>query len=191
MLKKSKITLQYDLEGNFIKEWKTITLAAKEVRGKLKGISKNLNGESHKAYGFQWKFKEENYPIKISALDEILDYGKRINIIQYSLDGDFIKVFPSATKAAIELNSIPNIISRAVKLQGISCGFQWRVFTNDYPLKIEKSFVSKKVKCSSNQETLIFNSLKEASDKFNVSYVTIRNWCKINANKEGYVWFFN
>lgn len=51
--------LQFDTEGNFIKEWVSATAAEKSISGKFTGaISHNLKGKSKTAFGFVWKLKE-------------------------------------------------------------------------------------------------------------------------------------
>ena len=47
--------LQYDLDGNFIREWSSATDVGEEVR---KGISQCLRGKSKSSYGYVWKYKE-------------------------------------------------------------------------------------------------------------------------------------
>ena len=54
----SKPIFQYDLEGNFIKEWSSIIEAAKYLNKKEgTSISHCLRGKSKKAYGYKWKYK--------------------------------------------------------------------------------------------------------------------------------------
>lgn len=57
--KKSKITLQYDLEGNFIREWKSMRDAARTLGIVSGNISNAIYGRNRmKSYkGFIWKFK--------------------------------------------------------------------------------------------------------------------------------------
>lgn len=51
--------LQYDLEGNFIKEWDSATNAERKISGKFTGaISHCINGKTKTAYGYVWKYKE-------------------------------------------------------------------------------------------------------------------------------------
>ena len=50
-----KPILQYDLEGNFIKEWSNINEAI--IKTNSKGISNNLTGRNKSAGGFIWKYK--------------------------------------------------------------------------------------------------------------------------------------
>lgn len=53
--KLKKTVIQYDLDGNFIKEWKSATDVGKEVQG---NIVKCLKGRYKTAYGYIWKYKE-------------------------------------------------------------------------------------------------------------------------------------
>ena len=54
-----KPILQYDLEGNFIREWESTSHLVKEKGYSNGSISDCLNGRWKKAYGFIWKFKNE------------------------------------------------------------------------------------------------------------------------------------
>lgn len=53
-----KAIFQYDLEGNFIKEWKNSKELCKEMGYSNGYISDTLNNKYNKAYGYKWKFKE-------------------------------------------------------------------------------------------------------------------------------------
>ena len=48
--------LQYDLDGNFIREWSSATDVGREVKG---GICSCLKGRKKTAYGYIWKYKED------------------------------------------------------------------------------------------------------------------------------------
>ncbi|MCP3660520.1 MAG: GIY-YIG nuclease family protein [Bacteroidetes bacterium] len=50
-----KSILQYDIDGNFIKEWDTITQASKALN--IKGINENLKNRSKTSGGYIWKYK--------------------------------------------------------------------------------------------------------------------------------------
>jgi hypothetical protein len=52
--KYTKPVLQYDLEGNFIKEWEGISVANKSY----KGVHNALNGRAKTAHKFIWKYKK-------------------------------------------------------------------------------------------------------------------------------------
>jgi len=61
-----KAIIQYDLQGNFIKEYKGASEAILNIG---KGNSNNINdcarGIYKSTYGYQWKYKTKNYPLKI------------------------------------------------------------------------------------------------------------------------------
>ena len=50
-----KPILQYDLDGNFIREWGSATDVGKEVNGNIVNC---LKGRYKTAYGYIWKYKE-------------------------------------------------------------------------------------------------------------------------------------
>lgn len=53
--KYKKPILQFDLDGNFIKEWESATDVGKEVKG---NICHCLRGDFKTAYGYKWVYKE-------------------------------------------------------------------------------------------------------------------------------------
>lgn len=56
---KRKIVLQFDLQGNFIKEWESITKASQTLQINIAGIGGCLQGRYKTSGGFIWKLKEE------------------------------------------------------------------------------------------------------------------------------------
>jgi hypothetical protein len=60
--------LQYDLQGKFVKEWKSIVDATKNIAkhnnsSLIRGV---LRGDKPSAYGFMFRYKENNkFPLKI------------------------------------------------------------------------------------------------------------------------------
>lgn len=55
-----KPILQYDLEGNFIKEWRSTSDLVEEMGYSNGYISDCLHGKHKKAYNYVWKFKDCN-----------------------------------------------------------------------------------------------------------------------------------
>jgi group I intron endonuclease len=96
--KRSIHILQYNLNGDFIKEYETQADAAKAV-GKENceyNINKALKKIMNQAYGYQWRYYKENYEIKIPSVlrkVQVLDYNK-----------NEIAVFDSPILAAKSLN---------------------------------------------------------------------------------------
>ena len=54
---KGKTILQYDLAGNFIKEWKGIKEAGRQLKIWDTTIGNALRSKSHKGKGFIWQYK--------------------------------------------------------------------------------------------------------------------------------------
>lgn len=82
--------LQYDLEGNFIKEWNSL-IEIKEVLGFHKEtIRLNINGKTKYSNGYKWLYK--NKPEK-----KFVSKVRKIN--QYDLEGNFIKIWDNEKEA--------------------------------------------------------------------------------------------
>lgn len=85
---RNKPIIQYDLKGNIIKEWPSISDAADTL--KIQHIHAVCKGVRKSAGGFFWKYKEENdsptkidIPTKFDGLKKkILQYDKNENLIQ-------------------------------------------------------------------------------------------------------------
>jgi group I intron endonuclease len=61
VIAKMKIPIiQYDLSGNFIKEWDSLTSAANELKIYVGCINNCLRNRSKSSYGFVWKYKQIN-----------------------------------------------------------------------------------------------------------------------------------
>lgn len=67
-----KPVLQYDLEGNFIKEWESFTKIFKELGFNVSNISACCYGKLKSAYGYIWKLKEQALVDFFVLFDELL-----------------------------------------------------------------------------------------------------------------------
>ena len=124
-----KPILQYDLDGNFIKEFR----GAREAQRILKtvfstGICNCANGKLKQSGGFIWRYK-----ISDKIIDHIeVDLGKKYHtrrIIQMDLDGNEIKVWNSIKEASIQLKISKGTISNVlggVKGKTTAGGFKWK-----------------------------------------------------------------
>ena len=54
-----KPIVQFDLKGNFIKEWKSLTEASRSLNCRIDSISNCLKNKSKTSCGFIWKYKNE------------------------------------------------------------------------------------------------------------------------------------
>lgn len=55
--KKSKPVLQYDKDGNFIKEWPSLSEINRQLGFNLGNLSLCCNGKLNQAYEYKWKYK--------------------------------------------------------------------------------------------------------------------------------------
>jgi hypothetical protein len=122
----TKIVLQYDLDGNLIKEWPSAVSVYKKLKIKpakcCRGVQKTLGG-------FIWRYKDEWFDLGLDKLDE-----QSRQVSQYDLDGNWLRDF-SSIKESEELLNICNV--------GMSCsgkyksagGYIWRYKGVDPPKK--------------------------------------------------------
>lgn len=59
-LQKTKPILQYDLQGNFIKEWKSSVEAGRHIKISPTNITACCNDRMKTARGYKWKYKDTN-----------------------------------------------------------------------------------------------------------------------------------
>lgn len=104
----SKSVFQYDLQGNFIKEFNSIASASKECNISVSGISSNCNGIQKSTGGFIFSFERKE---KIEAYTNSVT--KKVS--QYDLQGNFIKEFDSITLASKETGVEGTLISDCCK----------------------------------------------------------------------------
>jgi hypothetical protein len=96
---------QYDLEGNFIKEWECINDAAKALNLHVTNISKCCKEKQISTGGFTWRyFKSEKVKLRLC---------KNIKTIYtYSLNWDLLNAYESCHEASIDLKMNPVVIKR-------------------------------------------------------------------------------
>lgn len=105
-LSKSHPVLQYDLDGNFIKEWNTAVEAANALNLNSKYITSTCRGHQKTYNGMKWKYKDDSDP-----LSKIENGSQPVS--QFSLNDDFIKSYHSIGEAAKETNIDRASISKA------------------------------------------------------------------------------
>jgi len=116
----SKKVYQYDLDGNFIKEWDSATDVATHFKVNPSLISSccNKNSATKSSCGFQWSFNK---------FDKLKPYknDKSKKILQFSLNGKFIKEWNSKLEAMKFYNNqgIRSCVEGRTKQ---SAGFIWK-----------------------------------------------------------------
>ena len=118
--KLKKIILQYDLDGNFIKEW---NCGSNNMPKKYKHAGGCAREEKGTLYGFQWRYKtSDDYPTKIDKFEN----KSFERVIQKDLQGNIIKIWDNQTKAAESVGCSVTLISRVCHGKGKTAkGYKW------------------------------------------------------------------
>lgn len=95
----------YDLMGNFIKEYDTITDASNELNILHQGIMSVLRGINGNCNGYLFKYSDDGSIVK-PCLNPL-----RKPVICYRESGEFISEYRSAADAAREMRVAPNKVS--------------------------------------------------------------------------------
>lgn len=123
---------QYSIDGEYITSFNSASDAGRNLGDVLmgRGISDAVLKYKKTAYGFQWKFSDDDriiYPLQEN------EYFTTKSVVQLTLDGEYIKTFEKANYAYKELGKKDNgMISQVCKgRRGKYAGFKW-MYTNDY-----------------------------------------------------------
>ena len=175
-LKRIKKVYQYDMDGNYIKEFTSIAEALREVAPHIKSsgnITLCCKGKRHNAYGFQWSYEYNGDKIdRCLTREEITSSVMSMPVYQYSLSGDYIREYKSISEAKniTGLTGIQYCISGVNKTSG---GFQW---FNEYmgeKVSSAKS-VSEKSSETNSKKVYMYNNDKQLLQIF----VSCKKACK-------------
>lgn len=128
----SKSILQYTLQGNFKKEWESMTKAAEYYQCDIRSISNCCRGVSKTAEGYIWKVKDsEDFPRSIEPVKRMPrkrpkpKYGI---IVQLDMTGKAIQEWESPVDAAkaIGIKSSSNIIQVCIGNRNSLKGYLWK-----------------------------------------------------------------
>ena len=127
-----KVVLQYDLSGNFIREFDSVISISDEYGYNSGNIASCCRGVAVSANGYIWRYKDEFLEIDL----ERLNYQKR-KIKQYDLKGNLIKSYDSIKDAASFGFNEGNIQDCCVYRLKSHRGFIWRYIEDDNPVVYE------------------------------------------------------
>ena len=124
----TKVVLQYDLEGNFIKEWPSAVSVYKKLKIKPERC---CQGRMKTSKGFIWRYKDDWFDLGLDKLDEH-EHSKKVS--QYDLKGNWIRGFNSIKEAeeSLDICSVGSCCSGLSKSAG---GFIWRYYGDEAPRK--------------------------------------------------------
>ena len=104
----TNLVLQYDLEGNFIKEWSGVKEISNYFGINKESIRTNINGGTKLSMGFKWFYKNKTPKIFKSKL-------KNTPVNQYDLGGNFIKTWGSIREAEILFGNKEKYLNNNIK----------------------------------------------------------------------------
>lgn len=121
----SKKILQYNLNGEFLKEWDSITEASNFYNIPISGISQCCQGITKSAHKYIWRYKTPNFPLKISNYTKQYRY---VPVLQYNLQYVFIKEYKSLTDASQKTNINISYISDCIRgKRKTAGGYMWKI----------------------------------------------------------------
>jgi len=129
---------QYDIDGNFVASYDSLSLAARSVGASATEISFACQGKKLICRGYKWRYANRQNSEQIATNDKIraerIANGQRkrvqklsIPIIQFTLNGEPLRVFTSAMSASRLTNicstSINKVLRGVIKTAG---GYIWK-----------------------------------------------------------------
>lgn len=181
----NKVIYQYDLEGNFIKEWNSITSAAKELDVSESSIGKAVLYKRTSA-NYLWS------DIKIEKLDisTFNIYDPKVKVYIYDDFGEYVKSFNSINDCVKELNTCLSHVQRSIKTGIKTKGYyiSTELLGKYIKPKIERLTGAVHQYSLDGQYIQSFNSIKEAEQKLNLKLSGINNSIKQGFSYKGYLW---
>ena len=212
--------LQFSLDGELVKEWDSITEAHLALNCHESGIRQCCNGKYRQCAGFMWRYRDD-YTIDPTRIEPVrpkikreftqltieqIEKGKRIcsekfskPVLQFSLDGRFVKEFPSLKSAAQEFGSDSGTITNACKQRKIKTafGFMWR-YKEDVVNPIEGIAPFKNASRGRKKPILQFSEdgkllkewdcIKAAADFYHVSKGCLSQALSLQRKSVGFYW---
>lgn len=155
---------QYDLDGNFIRSYYSITHASQITGISNSGIQAACAGEIKYCKEFQWKYF---YGDK-SNIEKVIPVEKVV--YQFDLQGNYITYYKSCTEASLKTGITKSSINDACNKK-IRCshGYYWSYIKKFEYIPKDKQGTS--VACYDDDGRFIksYSSLTDAANKLNVS----------------------
>ena len=128
---RSKAVCVYDINGNFINEFKSVTDAEHETGVCGSNISGCCKGKYGSMQGYIFRYADGDTPVKPY-------YGKWRAVCQYTLNGEYVKTFPKISDAADEIGVDGHHITNACKFKMASSGGYLWLYENEQDRLNEK-----------------------------------------------------
>jgi hypothetical protein len=132
-LLKNRKVIQFDIDGNRLKSFNSLTEAAKYVGCSPSSIGHCCNDDIKTTAGFRWKFEsnETKSELGIPPLIQI-NRNRNSKIIQFDIQGNRLNSFNSCTKAAEYVGGSSSSIGRCCNnIIKTAAGFRWKYESNE------------------------------------------------------------
>lgn len=202
-----KKVYMYNVDGAFIKEFDSLSLAAEYVNGSITTITSCCNHILNTAYGYIWSFDEKFDVMKQQLAPQNLH--RKLQIHKYDSDGNYICSYKNAKEAKEQNNINPNStkITQCCNGKGKSAyGFHWsytkkdKIYVDNYKSKIK--FKNRKIFKYDLNGTLIeiYDCCEKLEDDFskqqiaNIITCCVKNKdCNIKnpSISHGFIWSFD
>jgi len=177
-----KVVIQYDLSGNFIKEWSSLK-DAKLAYGT--SVSNCCRGKSKISHGYIWRYLDS--PIEMN-LDNSKDSKSR-GVKKYNLEGELVSEFKSLKEAYLSgfnSNNIQDCCVGRLKSHG---GFIWRYSEDSPPQKYSNKTIKIVDQYSIGGEFIKrWDSIAQASKELGIGSNCIITCCKGGYKSGGFIW---
>lgn len=180
-----KPVVQYDLDGNFVREWDSPTTIAEELGYNKGNIASCCRGVAVTANGYIWRYKGENYV-------ERLNHKKR-SVSQYDRQGNHVMTFESISTATLLGFNDGNIQNCCVGRSKSHRGFIWR-YAEDSPPEKYKNKQQRVVNQYSMNGDFIrsWDSIASVTKELGIGGNSITTCCKGGYKSAGgFVWKYN
>lgn len=185
----NKPILQYNLEGNFIREWKSATEVKNILGLKNSEITAVCKGRQKTSYNFIWRYK--NDPLNKKFILKYKNNNKAIS--QYDKHGKLINSFKSIKEASNYLKiGSSGVVECCKKRFKTYYGFIWR-YKEDEDTNININKEGKRVIQYDLESNFIkeWKTLKEIEDNIGFKSSAISNCCRgISKTSYNYIWKF-
>lgn len=115
---------QYDLEGNFITEFKSCGEASAKTGIQNANIQRTARGGCYSAGNYQWRFSDDNRPV--NRIKPHTSGGKGRVVLQYDKDWNLINTFSSNRQAASFLGLKGTILKHHFNDGQLYRGYYWK-----------------------------------------------------------------
>ena len=181
----NKVIYQYQLDGKFIKEWKSISDAAKYLNcsSTCIGLAISLKRMTQNYFWSDCKFDSLN-------IKEYKVYSPKIPTYLYDSDGKFLKAFESMMDCAKFIDDGLSHIQRAIKLGVSAKGYYISLDLFPQFIKPKRERLNGDVHQYNLDGTYIqsFKSIKDAEQKLGTKLSEINNSIKMGYQCKGFLW---